>query len=162
MGYIKQAVLVVMAFTLLAGCGGEDSSSGGLSATASITTASSVDGEAIVINPAVNGGAFALVWDVSFDGMFHASINVSEDEILDASDIELLEQNCNGYGMSCDSVGSLDCSFSNENKIECGDMTPINISSIYDTIPADAYFIFEICDGLFEECVEHAVEVTFE
>ena len=173
---ITRIILVLVAAVALASCGGGDSSTSGDVGSSmpsytinnfdvTGTSADNASGQA-PINPAVNGGNFVMSWtleDISDQHIFSAFVSLND--VLSSSDIKFYDEICSG-AIPCGQSNpySLDCFFNNSNEIFCagniGDTA--DLSSFLDTIPKDAFIIFESCDSSTLNCDTEAHAVQFQ
>lgn len=135
----------------------------------SSTSSAGLSDSAVIIDPAIDEGAFNIHWDIDSSDPYHIELYLSEDSQLSkSSDVNFFGQNCSSASsiFNCSSVGDFDCRFTSENKISCGTISAANnektVTSFMTTLPKDAYIIIEACNGLFDSCAVSASQVVFQ
>ncbi len=166
---LKTATALLLSI-LLAACveDTEDNANTTINKFSATSSADSRD-TSIVIDPAIEGGAFNLQWDIDSSDPYHIELYLSDDSQLSkASDINFFGQNCGSPSTvyNCNSVGDFDCRFTSENKISCATVNSVNkeknVTDFMTTLPKDAFIVIEACNGLFDSCKESAIEVVFQ
>jgi len=162
---------------MLVGCGGGGGGSDTPASNASVNepqpthinsfniSGNELAGEDLSINSGIDNGSFSVNWDVDSSDPYHIELFVSSDSVLSASDTSFFHQNCGSLPtFNCGNTGNFECTFSNENKISCGEVTPINqekdLTSMLGALPADIHIILKACNGLFDDCRATSIEVT--
>lgn len=161
--------VLVLAAGLLAGCSGSDSeefeSSADPDIQAFVVETASQSGDAAVIDPAVEGGGFALSWTATAPSdPYVVSAYASYDASLSDADVRFFGQNCGaGETYDCDNEGLFDCAFTSDNQIDCeGGNDPVNLQDFFTALPQAGYVVLEVCDGLQTVCTSDAHPVIFQ
>lgn len=135
----------------------------------SSTSSAGLNDSSVVIDPAIDDGAFNIQWNISSSDPYHIELYLSEDaQLSKSSDVNFFGQNCSSSStiFNCSSVGDFDCRFTSENKISCGTISPANkehnVTTFMTTLPKEAFIIIEACNGLFDSCAESASSVVFQ
>ena len=135
----------------------------------SSTSSAGLSDSSVVINPAIDEGAFKIQWNIDSSDPYHIELYLSEDSQLSkSSDVNFFGQNCSSASaiFNCTSVGDFDCRFTSENKISCGTISAANreqnVTSFMTTLPKEAFIIIEACNGLFDSCEESVSQVVFQ
>ena len=131
-------------------------------------TGSELAGEALSINPNINGGEFSVSWDAESSDPYHISLYASDDEIASSDDVNFFGLDCgtSSVDYQCDGQGGLSCSFTTDNKLSCGDITTFNpqrdLNGWLDGLPKQAYLILRVCTEQYKHCVTAPVDVVFQ
>lgn len=134
-------------------------------------TADNGNGPAL-IDAAMNNGIFSIAWDVSSSNPYRVDFYLSDDAVLDeGNDVDLGGFNCGSmvFNALCSNTGTMDCQYQLDNNsnytVFCGPQSAVNgpkrINNFLDTLPKNAYFIFQACNGLFTDCKSRSVAVVF-
>lgn len=122
-------------------------------------TSASPSGDPTPINPAENNGEFKISWDAAApSGIYHGRVYLSSDTVLERNgDWHFFGINC-GLGVStlsgCGETGDFTCSFDNDLTLGCDQGAQRRrIDGFLDQIPKNAYFILEVCDASFRDCL---------
>ena len=119
------------------------------------------------INAGVNGGEFSISWDVDSSDPYHVDMYLSDDNTL-GSDVKILSQNCGSVSFlyNCDTTAVFDCRFTSSNKMSCGTISAANtekdLTVFLNTIPKQAYLIFEACNALLSNCKTASVMIELQ
>ena len=124
-------------------------------------------GDVVLINPAINDGAFQFGWNLTAERIYHTELYLSDDIVAERSKArKLFSRNCNIALSDCQAFEmEYPCKFTMENKIECGlpgNIITTSVAGFVDILPKDAYLVFKACNGLFNKCDTKSVKIQLQ
>ncbi|MDD3764439.1 MAG: hypothetical protein PHP86_14210 [Nevskiales bacterium] len=160
--------------TAITGCGWmEGDSDGGNSDRITATSVSiesySVTGTSPTLLPSApkpisasnNGGAFTIQWDASANGIVDIELSVKEaDGTIDFcadGPHEFYDRPCGG-DYACQLQMTLDCTFGNDNRIDCTGGKGVDLSGFLDQIPKQADLQIKVRGRNTVSCSSERVE----
>ena len=121
----------------------------------------------VVIDANQNEGRFHIHWKVSTSDPYPMSLWLSDDENLDrAGDLRIYQHNCGSFSLyRCGHDVTLDCRFTTENVLSCGEPSLANpernLTTYLVSLPAEKNLIFNVCNALVTDCKQVVVPVVF-
>ncbi|MFH7321406.1 hypothetical protein ACHHRT_12465 [Desulfurivibrio sp. D14AmB] len=117
-------------------------------------TADPVNG-VVPINPGVDDGSFTVSWDVSSNvSVYHIELFVSKDGSIGDEAISFFAQNC-GVSPICGQTGVVECRFTTDNQISCGDNIGANLTDFLDQLPQELFIVMRTLSSLFSLTFEY-------
>lgn len=121
----------------------------------------------VVIDANRNQGRFRIHWKVATSDPYPMSLWLSHDENLNmAGDLRIYQHNCGSLSLySCGHDVDLDCRFTTENMLSCGEPSLANpdrnLTTYLVSLPAEKNLIFNVCNALVTDCKQVVVPVVF-
>jgi len=137
---------VLLATGLVAGCGGPDDPTDGVSPTAknvdivtlNVTgTGTPVFGP-VVIDSRQNGGTFHVTWDLDTNGSAVVEVSVGESDSFSGNEnFEFFDKLCSATD-PCGSSYDLSCTFGADHRITCSNGKGVDLSGFFASTPKAA------------------------